>query len=119
MAYKIDGDDQNYEYANTTIHIQSNYKNNWIQATYNKADYAVAADNLSGAAVTAYADFINGGRYVQLSYTVTAGESAITDGKLTVHADIQIGDNDDAAVETIRDAAARSSARKWWIPHCF
>ena len=99
MAHKIDGDD------NTTIHIQGNYKNNWIQTTYARAGYTVATtDNLKGA-VTAEAEFINGGRYVQLSYTVTAGETAITDGKLAVHADVQIGDNDGAAVEVIQNAA--------------
>lgn len=98
MAHKIDGT------GNTTIHVQGNYKNNWIQTTYNREGYHVEKDNLDGAAVAASADFINGGKYVQLSYTVTAGETAITDGKLAVHADIQIGDNDSAAVEVIQDA---------------
>lgn len=99
MAYKIDGT------GNTTIHIQGNYKNNWIQTTYARAGYSVEKANLDGGAVTASAEFVNGGRYVQLSYTVTAGETAITDGKLAVHADVQIGDNDNAAVEVIQDAA--------------
>lgn len=100
MAYKVDNDDN-------TIHIQGNYKNNWIQTTYNREGYSVATANLSDGAVTASAEFINGGRYVQLSYTVTAGETAITDGKLAVHADVQIGDNDGAAVEVIQDAAGQ------------
>lgn len=100
MAYKVDNDDN-------TIHIQGNYKNNWIQTTYNREGYSVATANLSDGTVTASAEFINGGRYVQLSYTVTAGETAITDGKLAVHADVQIGDNDGAAVEVIQDAAGQ------------
>lgn len=96
MAYKIDDDN--------TIHIQSNYKNNWIQTTYARAGYSVEKANLDGAAVTSSAKFINGGKYVQLSYTITAGGSAVEGGKLAVHADIQIGDNDSAAVEVIQDA---------------
>ena len=99
MAHKVDNNGSN------TIHIQGNYKNNWIQTTYARAGYEVATTpNLKGA-VTAEAEFINGGKYVQLSYTVKAGETAITDGKLAVHADVQIGDNDFAAVEAIQDAA--------------
>lgn len=100
MAYKVDNDDN-------TIHIQGNYKNNWIQTTYNREGYKVATANLTSAAVAASAEFVNGGKYVQLSYTVTAGETAITDGKLAVHADIQIGDNDSAAVEVIQNAAGK------------
>lgn len=97
MAYKVDDDN--------TIHIQGNYKNNWVQTTYNREGYAVATADLTGATVSVSAEFINGGRYVQLSYTVTAGETAIEGGKLAVHADVQIGDNDSAAVEVIQDAA--------------
>lgn len=99
MAYKIDGE------GNTTIHIQGNYKNNWVQTTYNREGYKVATTDNLVVAVTASAEFINGGKYVQLSYTVTAGETAIEGGKLAVHADVQIGDNDSAAVEVIQDAA--------------
>lgn len=101
MAYKVDDDGSN------TIHIQGNYKNNWIQTTYNREGYSVATADLTGGTVKSSAEFINGGKYVQLSYTVTAGETAIEGGKLAVHADVQIGDNDGAAVEVIQNAAGQ------------
>ena len=89
--------------SGNTIDVLGNYKNNWLQTTFSSNGYAVATtDNLEDS-VSASAKFINSGKYVQLSYTVTAGDSPIADGKLAVHADIQIGDNDEAAVEVIQD----------------
>jgi len=38
---------------------------------------------------------------------VEAGSSAISGGKLAVHADVQIGDNDNAAMEVIQDASGK------------
>ena len=96
MAYRQSSD-------STTIDVKGKYNDEWIKTTYNDIGYEVATSGLDGADVSASAAFINNGQYVQLSYTVTAGDSGVTDGKLAVHADVQIGGNDYAAVEVIQD----------------
>ncbi len=66
--------------------------------------YQIKTSGLDGAAVTVTPTIINGGSYVKVLYTITNnGGTAITEGKLAVHSDIQIGDNDDAAIEIIQD----------------
>lgn len=94
MAYK--------ELSENAIDVMGYYKDNWIKTTYSCYGYEVV-NALGGGTLTSSAGFINDGRYVQLSYTVTAGEEPITNGKFVVHADVKIGDNDRAAIEVIRN----------------
>jgi len=76
----------------------------WIKTTYNNGGYQVARDLPNDASVAAEAKFVNGGHYIQLNYTVTAGDTEIEGGKLAVHSDIMIGDNDRADVEVIKNS---------------
>ena len=41
---------------------------------------------------------------MEVTYKVTADKGAVSNGKLGVHADVQIGSNDRAAVTLIRDS---------------
>lgn len=92
--------------SGTTLDVDGFYKGNWIQTTYSNNGYEIAKENISN--VASQASFINDGRYVQLSYTVTADDDApITDGKLAVNADVKIGSNDRAAIEAILDAEGK------------
>ncbi|SCJ92601.1 Uncharacterised protein [uncultured Eubacterium sp.] len=102
-GYTTDGNGlMAYKNSSNSIDVKGFYKDDWIQTTYSSRGYEVKS--IPEGNVTAEASFINDGRYVKLSYTVTAKDSAITDGKLAVHADVQIGNNDGAAVEAIQDA---------------
>lgn len=85
--------------------ILGQYKGQWIQTTFDYSGYQVVSKNMTGAVVEQRADFVNGGQYVQLNYTVTAGDRAITAGKLAVHADVQISDDDYATIKVIKDSS--------------
>lgn len=91
MGYKKDDDN--------TIDIKAKYKDNWIQTTYSNRGYTVSSQGMS---VVSNAEFINDGRYIKLSYMVTA-DAEVTDGKLAVCADTMIGDNDRAMIEVIKN----------------
>lgn len=91
-----------YRQSDTAVDVKGNYKGNWI-ATTSGGGYAIKTSGLEHAAVTVSADFINGGKYVRLSYTVTAGDSGIAGGKLAVYADTRLGDSGEAAIETMLD----------------
>ncbi|BDF07328.1 hypothetical protein [Emergencia timonensis] len=93
-----------FKNSSNIIDVEGFYNGNWIQTTYSDNGYEIQSENMTDDNITAKASFINDGRYVQLSYTVTANRGAITDGKLAVHADVKIGDNDRAAVEAIQAA---------------
>lgn len=97
MAYRQDS------YYNTTYDIMGFYNGSWIKTTYDNDGYAVATSGLSGATVSVEPRFLNDGQYIQMNYTVTAGSGGVSGGKLAVHTDVQIGDNDRAAIETITD----------------
>lgn len=102
MAYQRDS------YSSTTYDIKGFYNGSWIQTTYSNDGYEIAKENLDGATVSVEPVFLNNGQYVQMNYTVTAGASGVTDGKLAVHADVQIGDNDNASIETITDRSGKA-----------
>lgn len=105
MAFKND--------YSTTTDVMGFYKDHWILTTYGNGGYGMRTDGgISASNVTAKASFINDGRYVQLSYTIAAGDSAIADGKLAVDADVMIGSNDRAAVEVIQDVDGKAIGLK-------
>ncbi len=87
----------------TTFDVIGNSSSGWLLTTFNEEGYRTIAEGLTGATVVCTPKFVNGGKYVQLRYTVTAGGQDITAGKLAVHADVKIGSNDRAAIEVIRD----------------
>lgn len=92
--------------SDQTIDIMANYKGEWIQTTYSQRGYEVQTSDLSGAAVTSSTESVNGGQYMKLMFTVSAGDAGVVDGKLAVHADVQIGDNDYATINVIKNSAA-------------
>ncbi len=78
------------------------YATKWLSTTYGNVGYEHASKCDEGnMRVVCTPKFISGGNFVQLNYTVTAGDSGVKGGKLGVHADIEIGENDDAAVKAI------------------
>lgn len=91
--------------SDQTIDIMANYGGEWIQTTFSRDGYAVQTSELGGAAVTSSTESVNGGQYMKLMFTVSAGDAGVTDGKLAVHADVQIGDNDYATVNVIKNSA--------------
>ena len=92
-----------------SLDIVGCYKGKWIQTTYSNNGYRTETQTDSESmAVTVKPAFLNDGKYIQLNYTVTAGNSAVSGGKLAVHADVQIGDNDAATVEVIKDRAGKA-----------
>lgn len=96
MAYKKES------YSNTI-----DVKGNWIKTTFSDMGYGIASQNMNSATITSNAYFINDGKYLRLSYSVTAGDTAVTGGKLAVHADTMIGDNDKADLEVIQDSSGK------------
>ncbi len=92
-------------YDDGAVDVKAIYDGNWIKTSYDTTkQYQIKTSGLDGAAVTVTPTIINGGSYVKVLYTITNnGGTAITEGKLAVHSDIQIGDNDDAAIEIIQD----------------
>lgn len=104
LAAYTAGEYMQYEVKNGSIDVQGKYKGNFINTTYANNGYkSWVSKELNGADLDFEADFINNGRYVRLSYSVTAGDTEIQDGKFGIFADIQVGANDSAAIETIRD----------------
>ena len=80
----------------------------WLRTTYGDRGYSFGTEGLGDGSVTSAAEFINDGRYIKLSYTVTSGAAAISGGKLAVHADTMIGYNDSAKIETIRNSRGQA-----------
>lgn len=101
MASYTAGSYMQYEIEYISIDVQGKYNDEFIQTTFGNYGYEYAMESLKDASVGLAAQFIANGRYVQLLYTITAGQKAITEGKFAVHADVQIDDDDDAAIETI------------------
>lgn len=103
MAYR--------QISDSTIDVMGFYNGSWLPTTErapyypNGTGYLVDTADLTGANISASAQFVNDGTYVQLSYTVEAGAGSITDGKLAVYAETRIGGNSRATVEIIRDPA--------------
>jgi len=95
MAYKKT-DTYNYD-------MQGVYNDKWVSTTYSDDGYFFIRSNLEGATIDGVASFINGGRYVKVAYTVTAGSQGVSGGKLGIHSDTMIADNDDATVEVIKE----------------
>ena len=97
-------------YDDGAVDVKAIYDGNWIKTSFDtKKQYEIKTSGLDGAAVTVTPTIINGGSYVKVLYTITNnGGTAITEGKLAVHSDIQIGDNDDAAIEIIHDSNGKA-----------
>ena len=95
MSYK--------ELLNGAFDIHGYYGNEWISTTFSDDGYETRTVLLGDATVTVSADFINGGKYVQLSYEVTAGTGKVENGRLGVYADVQVGEDDDSALEVIKE----------------
>lgn len=87
------------------IDIQGKFNGSWLQTTYSNAGYAVVREGLDNATLTVTPAFIYGGRFVELTYKVTATGGAVTGGKLGLHADVQIGSNDYATVTLIKEGS--------------
>ena len=94
--YKVNGDYKQ-------IDIQGYYNNAWLQTTYSNAGYTCVQENLDNAVIQATPSFVYGGRFVMVTYKVTAVNGAVTNGKLGIHADVQIGSNDYAAVTLVKE----------------
>lgn len=99
--------------------VKAFYDGNWIKTSYSSSkQYEVKTSGLDGADVSVNPTIINGGAYIKVLYTVTNnGDTAITDGKLAVHSDIQIGDNDEAAIELIRNGDGKAIGFKMVDDH--
>lgn len=94
--YKVNGD-------YNQIDIQGYYNNAWLQTTFSNAGYTCVQENLDNAVIQATPSFNYGGRFVSVTYKVTAVNGAVTNGKLGIHADVQIGSNDYAAVTLVKE----------------
>ncbi len=82
--------------------VKGYHNGTWVQTTFANNGYTLAT-NMGDASITSSAEFVNGGKGVQLNYTVTATQNII-DGKLAVYADVMIANNDRASIEVIKDA---------------
>lgn len=82
--------------------VIGSYNGRLIPTTYGNYGYDYMTADMNGAKVAVSGSPIGGGRYVKLTYTVTAGDTAVTAGKLAVHADIMVGRNDNATVRVIK-----------------
>ncbi len=95
MAYRVR--------SSTTIDVQGYYNNRWVRTTFNNNGYTHTYTYNSGSmSVAQKATVVQGGRYVMLTYTVTAGASGVSGGKLAFHSDVMIDSDDRATVSTIR-----------------
>ena len=86
----------------TTFDVIGSYNGQLISTTYGNHGYEYMTEDMNGAKVAVSGSPIGGGRYVKLTYTVTAGDTAVTAGKLAVHADVMVGQNDYATVRVIK-----------------
>lgn len=104
---------------NTEVDIKASYNGKWIKTSYdNTKQYKTELSGLDGASVKVTPTIINSGTYVKVLYTVTNnGDTDITGGKLAVHSDIQIGDNDDAAIEVIQNSDGKAIGFKMIDDH--
>lgn len=87
---------------NMPINVKGYYNNNWIKTTYADQGYNVSTSGLGKAKLIPNAEFVYGGHYVLLSYKVTAVE-AVSDGRIGIWTDVQIGDNDYAPIHVVKD----------------
>lgn len=85
-----------------TFDVIGRYNGQLIPTTYANYGYYYMTADMNGAKVAVSGSPIGGGRYVKMTYTVTAGDTAVTAGKLAVHADVMVGDNDYATVRVIK-----------------
>ena len=85
-----------------TFDVIGSYNGQLIPTTYGNHGYEYMAKDMDGATVSVSGSSLGGGRYAKLTYTVTAGDTAVTAGKLAVHADVKVGDNDRATVRVIK-----------------
>jgi len=92
---------QKYGYI-PSINVQGYYNNSWIRTTYGNQGYNLSWWGLGNAKITPNAELVYGGHYVLLSYKVTAG-SEINGGKIGISTDVQIGDNDAAPINVVKD----------------
>lgn len=98
MAYK---DTRNA--GKNGIDVIACYNATWIPTTFYYAGYEYKSQ-LANANIEMSAVHCNGGRYIKVTYKVTNNSNAeITNGKLGTYADIQIGDNDYAKIEVIKE----------------
>ena len=90
--------------SDTNIDIQGWYNNAWRYTTFSSRGYYLKESGLDNATVTIeQPSFVYGERFVEVTYKVTADKGAVSNGKLGVYADVQIGSNDSAAITLIRD----------------
>ena len=85
-----------------TFDVVGSYNGRLIPTTYANYGYEYMTADMDGATVSVSGSSLGGGRYVKMTYTVTAGDTAVTAGKLAVHADVMVGDNDRATVRVIK-----------------
>lgn len=102
----VESDYMQYIYKSDKIFdIQGKYNGGWIYTTYqwNQKWYTIVTDSLQNGRVSAIPTLSYGGRFITVTYKVTAVGGDIVDGKFGVHADVQIGDNDNATVTLIKE----------------
>ena len=85
-----------------TFDVIGSYNGQLISTTYSNYGYEYMTADMNGATVSVSGSSLGGGRYVKMTYTVTAGDTAVTAGKLAVHADVMVGHNDSATVRVIK-----------------
>ena len=96
-------------YRDTAIDIQGNHNNNWWSTTYYNDGYTLKTEGLANATVTIEKpEFVYSGRFVEVTYKVTADKGDVSGGKLGVHADVEIGTNDYAKITLIRDSKGKA-----------
>lgn len=85
-----------------TFDVIGSYNGQLISTTYANYGYEYMAKDMDGATVSVSGSSLGGGRYAKMTYTVTAGDTAVTAGKLAIHADVMVGNNDSATVRVIK-----------------
>ena len=85
-----------------TFDVIGSYNGQLISTTYGNYGYEYMTEDMDGATVSVSGASLGGGRYVKMTYTVTAGDTAVTAGKLAIHADVMVGRNDSATVRIIK-----------------
>ena len=105
-AYVSNGSMQYEIRSGNTIDVQGA---GVVSTTYNNAGYKVSWSGLQNAVITANADFVNGGSYVQLAYTVTNNTAETIGGRLGISADTKIGNNDKATIKVIKSTQTQTA----------
>lgn len=85
------------------IDIKGYYNHSWLKTTYQNRGYEYKSEGLGNADIEATPEFVYGGRFVRVTYKVTATRGTVTNGKLGIHADVMIGQNDKAAVTLVKE----------------